>query len=168
MHFAHPPITLSSADYARLQQLMLTMIGSRTVIAAIVRRKLGSGTPGPSSSLRSDRAVSGKQVRFSVDGRTVEERLLTWLPPEVEDGNTLSLLSPRGLALIGLRPGESIFYRAESGRTECIRIESVSSARAPRPGPSVGAAPLRRRVAAGRPWLTLANATEGVVDVQGP
>jgi len=84
---------------------MLTMIGSRTVLAALLRRKLGSSVPAPSLSLAPDRAVSGKRVRFSVDGGAEDARILTWQPPAFEDRSTLSLLSPRGLALMGLRPG---------------------------------------------------------------
>ena len=137
MQFSNPATLLSSTDYARLQRLMLTMIGSRTVMAALLRRKLGSSAPAPSSSLSSNRAVSGKRVRFSIDGGREEERVLAWQPPRSGDRNTLSLLSPRGLALMGLTPGESLFYRTESDRTEFIRLENVSSEGATGHGPPV-------------------------------
>lgn len=167
MQFTHPATALSPTDYARLQQLMLTMIGSRTVLAAILRRKLGSSAPTPASSLAHDRAVSGKRVRFSVDGGEAEERLLTWQPPESGDRNTLSLLSPRGLALMGLTPGESLFYRTESDRTEFIQVESVSSEEVSRQrAPVAPASPLRRAAfAAGNPRPAPKNASAGVANV---
>jgi hypothetical protein len=147
MQFSHPATSLSSTDYARLQQLMLTMIGSRTVLAALLRRKLGSSVPAPSLNLAADRAVSGKRVRFSVDGGPEEERVLTWQPPKPGDLTTLSLLSPRGLAMMGLRPGEFLVYRTESDRAEFIRVESVSSEEANDFHAPVAAAPQRHRAA---------------------
>ena len=145
MRFLHPATSLSSTDYARLQQLMLTMIGSRTVLAALLRRKLGSSVPAPPLSLAPDRAVSDKRVRFSVDGGAEDARILTWQPPASDDRSTLSLLSPRGLALMGLRPGEFLFYRTESDRTEFIRVESVSSEQVSGRQAQIAAAPQRRR-----------------------
>lgn len=145
MRFVHPATSLSPTDYARLQQMMLTMIGSRTVLAALLRRKLGSSVPQSSLTLAPDRAVSGKRVRFRIDGGAEEERILTWQPPTSGDGGTLSLQSPRGLALMGLRPGQSLFYRTEGDRTEFIRVESVSSEDVRRHHAPVAAVPLRRR-----------------------
>ena len=145
MRFAHPATTLSSTEYARLQQLMLTMIGSRTVLAAILRRKLASSISAPFSTLAPDRAVSGKLVRFSIDDKIVEERILTWQPLKADDGKSLSLLSPRGLALIGLTPGASLFYRAEGDRTEFLRVESVSNGEASRHDAQVAVAVPRDR-----------------------
>lgn len=145
MRFLHPATSLSPTDYARLQQMMLTMIGSRTVLAALLRRKLGSSVPASSLTLAPDRAVSGKRVRFSIDGEAEEERILTWQPPTSGDRSTLSLQSPRGLALMGLRPGQFLSYRTEGDRTEFIRVESVSSEDVRRHHAPVAAAPLRRR-----------------------
>ena len=144
MRFLHPATSLSSTDYARLQQLMLTMIGSRTPLAALLRRKLGASVPTSSSSLAPDRAVSGKRVRFSIDGVMEEERILTWQPTRPEDRITLSLLSPRGLALMGLTPGGSLFYRTESDRTEFLRVESVSNGKASGRQTTIAAGPLGR------------------------
>jgi regulator of nucleoside diphosphate kinase len=164
MQFSNPATLLSSTDYARLQRLMLTMIGSRTVLAALLRRKLGASAPAPSSSLASNRAVSGKRVRFSIDGGRAEECVLTWQPPRSGDRNTLSLLSPRGLALMGLTPGEFLFYRTESDRTEFIRVESVSSEGVTGHRPPVNAVPVHGRA----PQVSAQHATEdsiaGVVD----
>jgi hypothetical protein len=123
---------------------MLTMIGSRTALAALLRRKLGSSMPAPSLSLAPDRAVSGKRVRFCVDGGSEEERILTWEPPASGDRSTLSLLSPRGLALMGLTPGQFLFYRTEGERTEFIRVERVSSQDVKRHHAPVAAVSLRR------------------------
>jgi hypothetical protein len=125
MQFAHPIISLPLGDYLRLQRLMRTMIGSRTALASVLRRKLGSANPKLTSSMPRDRAVSGTRVRFRVDRREPQERLLTWQPPSAGDTGTLSLLSARGLALLGLGPGQSVTYRTQGDRTEFLELERL-------------------------------------------
>ena len=126
MHLAHPPTLLPSSEYLRLQRLMLTMIGSRTAFASVLRRKLGAAVPRPPSPLLPDRAVSGALVRFRINGLPSQERMLTWQPPKRGDAVNLSLLSCRGLALLGLSRGDSVSYRTERNRTEFLEVEDVS------------------------------------------
>jgi hypothetical protein len=125
MQHAYKSIALPVTEYGRLQQLMLTMIGSRTALASILRRKLGSARA-VSAAVASDVALSGTRVRYRVDAEHVEERILTWDPPKRAGATHLSLLSPRGLALLGLCPGESITHRTERGRAEFLTLEQVS------------------------------------------
>lgn len=127
MQNSYKSMNLPSAEYVRLQQLMLTMIGSRTVLASILRRKLGAAAP-VSSPVGSDVALSGRQVDFKIDGRQSQTGVLTWRPPKRGDATGLSLLSPRGLALLGLVPGETIAYSTESGRTELLEVAEVLAA----------------------------------------
>ena len=63
MQNSYKSMNLPSAEYVRLQQLMLTMIGSRTALASILRRKLSAAAP-VSSTVGSDVALSGRQVDF--------------------------------------------------------------------------------------------------------
>lgn len=124
----HKSIALPAAEYLRLQHLMLTMIGSRTVLASVLRRKLGSARPTRSFAAERKVATSGTGVRFRVDREHHEHRILSWEPPRQGDTVHLSLLSPRGLALLGLGPGEAIAYRTASGKTEYLEVEQVSAA----------------------------------------
>ena len=125
MH-VYKSIALPSFEYARLQNLMLTMIGSRTVLASVLRRKLGSADPVSASDVAADIAVSGRRVQFRIDGQHSEEGVLTWEPPKRGDTVNLSLRSPRGLAMLGLGPGASVSYVTEGGRTEFLEVERVS------------------------------------------
>ena len=131
MQHAYKSIALPITEYRRLQQLMLTMIGSRTALASILRRKLGSARA-VSGAVASSVALSDTRVRYRVDGQHVEERILTWDAPTRSGTTHLSLLSPRGLALLGLCPGESVEYRTERGRTEFLKVEEVSLLEKPR------------------------------------
>lgn len=114
---------------------MLTMIGRRTTLASVLRRKLGSAASTQSSATR-DVATSGMRVRFRVNRQHAEERILSWEPQKHADDVHLSLLSPRGLALLGLGAGETIAYRKASGRTEFFEIEEVFAAEHQTPSPT--------------------------------
>lgn len=126
MQNIYKSIALPSIEYVRLQQLMLTMIGSRTAFASLLRRKLGSAGPVSPSAVAADVAVSGRHVHFRIDGQHSEARVLTWQSQRVGDSTNLSLLSSRGLALLGLGPGESVSYSTDSGRTEFLELELVT------------------------------------------
>ena len=142
MQFANPPTFLPSSEYRRLQRLMLTMIGRRTALASILRRKLGAAKSARASAAR-EVPTSGMRVHFRVDGQREEERILSWEPPEHGDTVHLSLLSPRGLALLGLAPGETIAYRMATGRTEFLEVGKVFAAEPRRSSPTSATSPLR-------------------------
>ena len=125
MQHSYKSIVLPLAEYVRLQQLMLTLIGSRTVLASILRRKLGAAAP-VASAIRPDLALSGRRVEFRIDGGQYSVATLSWLPQKRGNATSLSLLSPRGLALLGLGPGESIAYTTDSGKTEFLEVIQVA------------------------------------------
>jgi regulator of nucleoside diphosphate kinase len=128
MHFAHPPIFLPPAEYRRLQHLMLTMIGSRSPFASILRRKLGAARAVAPVPFPPDVALSEARVRFRIGGKRSDDRILTWRPPSRNDQTKLSLHTHRGLALLGLSPGETVSYRTADDRTEFLEVAEVVSA----------------------------------------
>jgi regulator of nucleoside diphosphate kinase len=169
MHDSSHATPLPWVEYRRLQRLMLTMIGGRSAFAAILRRKLGSTSPALPPSVSQDIAVSGGRVQFKVDGKEADERTLTWRHDERDDARSLSLLSPRGLALLGLSPGSRISYQTEGGRTEHLEVDRVSNAAIENADPS-GSNLRRSRRAVGLdarpsypplPSATLAGASHG-------
>ena len=125
--YDHHPTILSSNDYARLQGLMCTLIGSPTPLAALLRRKLGSAVIMLPSDAGPDLATSGRRVRFTIDGNQAAEQALVWERPARGGDSELWLRSPRGLALLGLRIGDSVSYQADNGRTEHLTVEFVFS-----------------------------------------
>lgn len=130
MRNSYNSIDLPSAEYDQLQNLMLTMIGSRTALASMLRRKLGSAGRA-TSRVSPDVVMSGRRVQFRIDGQQSEARVLSWKPQKRGDPGQLSLLSPRGLALLGLSPGQSISYSTQEGRMEFLEVERVAEVDAP-------------------------------------
>jgi hypothetical protein len=165
LHYYSTSIVLPVEEYARLQRLMLTMIGGRSALASILRRKLGAATP-VSSALRPDVAVSGREVHFKVDGEQLRSGVLTWAAPKRGDTAALSLLTPRGLALLGLCPGETTAYVTRSGRTEHLELDHVAEGKAPRrTQPAAGRKPAYRGASAGAyPAIGAAPPMELVAD----
>ena len=125
MQNSYNSIALPSVEYDQLQNLMLTMIGSRTALASVLRRKLGSAGRA-TSRVSPDVVMSGRRVQFRIDGQQSEARVLSWKPQKRGDPGQLSLLSPRGLALLGLSPGQSISYSTQEGRMEFLEVERVA------------------------------------------
>ncbi len=116
---------LSADDHDRLQGVLCTMIGGRSPFARLVRQKLAAAAIVPDEELGPDLVTSGRRIRFSVNGRPSQERTLLWAPPVKGNRRHLSLHSPRGLALLGLRAGESISYITDGRRTEFLEVEEV-------------------------------------------
>lgn len=119
------PTLLTPDDHARLQVLMATLTGRRTPLAELVRRKLGTAVLILPSELTPDLVTSGRQVRFNLDGVRSEECTLVWSPNERTTGHALSLLIPRGLALLGLSIGQEISFRTDDDRIQSVAIEYV-------------------------------------------
>ena len=125
MHHNHPTV-VSTRDYYRLQALMCTAICPRAPIAELVRHKLRSAVVMLPADISPDVVTPGRGVQFTIDGYRSEVRALTWETPDGGVRSELSLLLPRGLALLGLTAGQSISYRTATRRTECIEIDFVS------------------------------------------
>lgn len=127
MTYDHATI-ISSQDYARLQGLMCTMIGSRSPLAALLRRKLSTAAVTPTEDLNTEIVTSVSRVRFRIDGGQDDEHTLSWHLPKRGENAHLSLQTLRGLALLGLSAGQSMSYRTASGRTETIEVGEVLTA----------------------------------------
>ena len=118
------PTTLTLDDHTQLEQLMCTLTGSRDEFAALVRRKLESAVIIHSEDADAHLVTSGRQVRYRVNGETVQEHVLSWDRAPIGDLSTLSLQDNRGLALLGMRVGQSMSLPTDGGRMT-IKVESV-------------------------------------------
>lgn len=116
---------VSTSDHDRLQAVMCTMIGLRTPIASLLRHKLGSALVMFPDDMPPDVVVPGRRVHFTIDGSRTDMRVLTWNSPVRDTGMELSMLVPRGLALLGLRAGQSFSYPTTMRRTELIEVDNV-------------------------------------------
>src|SRR5690554_2751068 len=114
MQISHPT-TLITDDHAMLQRLMCTLSGSREPIATVLRRKLATAAIVHPEAGTDDLVTSDRRVRYSINGGPEAEHLLTWDARLSGDASAISLQQPRGLALLGLRTGQSISFPTEGG-----------------------------------------------------
>jgi transcription elongation GreA/GreB family factor len=104
---------------------MITMIGSRTPLAALLRHKLGSAVIMLPSDISPDLVTGGRSVRFRINNRDRDERELVWHGGSEADPYLLPLHEPRGLALLGLSVGHTIAYGIGNNQTEQLTVEHV-------------------------------------------
>ena len=82
---------------------------------------------------------------------------LSWDSPSRVDTLHLSLLSPRGLALLGLGLGQTIAYRTATGRTEFLQIDQVSAVEKDKSARNAATSPLRDILDVASTHLTAPN-----------
>lgn len=126
---ALPEIQLTRRDFGRLDQLTATQGSpeSHRVIDFLVR-ELSRARVVDAEEIGSDVVTMYSEVRFR-DEESGRERVVTLVFPRehaVHDG-ALSVLTPLGAALIGLREGQSITFETLDGRTRRVTVLRVLS-----------------------------------------
>jgi regulator of nucleoside diphosphate kinase len=114
---------LSPNHFELLQQLMSTLIGSRSGFASILREKLGAAEVTPSDEIGPDVVTLGSVVEYRVEGSPGSAQVT--LVRGLNSRDTLSVFDPRGLALLGLKSGESITIPSGNGSSETLVVEAV-------------------------------------------
>lgn len=115
-----PAITLSTDDATRLAQLLE---GRADSVVELLEDELSRATVVPRDALPADVVCVGSQVRYR-NGATERDVTLVW-PHEAGDGR-VSVLTPVGAALIGLRPGQQIAWPLPGDRIATLEVLAVS------------------------------------------
>ena len=120
-----PPITVSSRDLARLEQL-LDSPGLRHVPAAIaLGRELERATVLPPERMPADVVTMNSQVRIE-DMDTGEQNIYTLVFPSDARiaERKVSILAPIGTAMLGYRVGDTVDWPVPAG-TRKVRIKEI-------------------------------------------
>lgn len=130
-----PAIVISENDYSRLDRLAAAAAermpeASDELLAELDRARIVSDTAFPADAVR-----MGSTVEFKPD--TGAARTVSLVFPEEADiaEGKISILTPIGTALIGLKPGQSITWQARDGRQHELTVLSVRQP-APQESPS--------------------------------
>ena len=117
-----PQIMLGSADH---QQLISLALGGAEDADGLLS-ELERAQVVPDSALPQDVVRMGSSVRFRTDGGA--ERTVTVVWPAEADiaAGRISVLTPVGTALIGLRAGQSITWLTRDGRKQVLTVLGVS------------------------------------------
>jgi len=119
-----PNIVLSQSDHRLLSVLALAGIGHTAEIADDLLHELDRASVVADAALPADVVRMGSLVRFRT-GR--DERSVTLVYPAEADiaSARVSVLTPIGTALIGLRAGQSITFRTRDGRPQMLTVLNV-------------------------------------------
>jgi regulator of nucleoside diphosphate kinase len=122
-----PPVYLTLHDCSRLRALLAA---ERARVAPQVRsvllREIDRATLCPSPAILADVVTMHSRVVFRRHpGQPQETRTLCYDDEDALVGGTLSILTPLGTALIGLRSGATMPYEALDGRHLLAMVDAV-------------------------------------------
>lgn len=120
-----PPIVLSDEDHARLTNLALA-VEHQPGVGDFLSRELLRATILPRAEIGADIVTMYADLRYR-DNSTGEIHQATLVYPGDQDiaAWKISVLSPVGTALIGLRVGQSINWETRSGEIKSLTVLEI-------------------------------------------
>lgn len=122
-----PTITVTRTDSERLGRLAESYVVRNRAVAEELLIELERAKVVADSRVAADVVRMGSTLRFTSD--LGEDRSVTLVFPgeaDIAEGR-ISILTPIGVALVGLAAGQSIDWTARDGRTHRLRVESVEA-----------------------------------------
>lgn len=122
-----PAITLTHSVHERLSELAFAAEARLPEVAEYLERELDRANVVPDGALPPSVVTVGSHVTF-VDCDTAQRHSVTLVWPTQEDASRhrLSVMTPVGAALVGLRAGQSIGWQNRMGTWRRLEVESVS------------------------------------------
>lgn len=119
-----PSLILGQSDHRQLARLALAGSGHSADAADDLLHEIDRAQVVDDRRLPPDVVRMGSRVRFRT-GRDERHVTLVW-PAEADiAARRISVLTPVGTALIGLRAGQSITFRARDGRPQMLTVLAV-------------------------------------------
>lgn len=122
-----PTIAVTRTDNERLWRLAEAFVDRNPAVAEELLAELDRAKVVEDGRLAADVVRMGSSLRFTSD--LGEDREVTLVFPgeaDIAEGK-ISVLTPIGVALIGLSPGQSIDWKARDGRTHRLTVEFVEA-----------------------------------------
>jgi len=127
MHASRMPlITLSSSDYTELVFASELVRWTTPPLARFLRIQLRRAKICHPHSLPSDVEAPGRIVSFLRTGASNRKGRRLVYPEEATSERThLSVMTPLGVALLGLRPGDAVVYSCDDGAELRVAVLDV-------------------------------------------
>ena len=121
-----PTITMTRSDHQRLSNLAESLPTSAVSVAGELFVELDRARIVTDGRISAKIVRMGSALRFTSD--LAEDRSVTLVMPGEANiaENKISILTPIGVALIGLSVGQSIDWTARDGRVHRLTVESVN------------------------------------------
>lgn len=146
-----PPVRLRKSNWTRLMQLAFDSRLDHHPVAPLLRSEIHRAIVLDEHEHWEDIAELNVWVKYRVDGQIAESRLLVH-PDDYATGDLrLSVLSPVGAALIGIRAGDRMLFAGTEDHMHCVTplvvgrkakppVQARASRRQPAVCPAVGVA----------------------------
>lgn len=120
-----PTIVIGDVDHRNLSSLAVAMENRMPEVSAALLDELDRAKVVPQRNVPVNVVRMGSAVRFRTVGAGEREVTLV-LPLEADiDAGRISIMTPVGVSLIGLSPGQSIAWTSRDGRAQELTIVSV-------------------------------------------
>ena len=121
-----PPITVSWLDLERLERLLDRLPAAQAQARDALSDELGRAEMVEPWEMPPDVVTMNSRVRFSFDGSEEEVTMTLSYPKDMDDsGEQLSVLTPVGTALLGLKVGDSIAWRRPDGGVFEVTVRGI-------------------------------------------
>ncbi|MBM3545715.1 MAG: nucleoside diphosphate kinase regulator [Alphaproteobacteria bacterium] len=121
-----PAITLGASDFSRLDQLASAAEYKLPDVAAFLGQELERARVVPPREVASDIVTMGSRVVFKDDAGEMHDVTLVYPEDADIERGKLSVLTPVGASLIGLKVGQSIQWRTRSGEERTLDVLEVA------------------------------------------
>jgi regulator of nucleoside diphosphate kinase len=121
-----PAITLGHADHRQLIVLAMAGIGHTAEDADGLLYELERAQVVPDGAVPDDVVRMGSFIRFRTDGGNEREVELVYPADADIAAGRVSVLTPVGTALLGLRSGQSITWLTRDGRKQLLTVLGVT------------------------------------------
>ena len=118
-------IQLTLGNRAVLETLLGRCLGRNDPMAALLRRKLENATVVSHDDLHPRVVTLNSRVTYRIGERPSDTRILVSGEMRHMVGMTLPVTTRRGLAMLGLRQGDSVMIELGDGTAEILHVEAV-------------------------------------------
>jgi len=123
-----PKLVLGAADHQQLTELATAGLDRNPDVAEELLGELDRASVVSDDEMPEDVVRMGSRLRYRADGSAEREVTLVY-PAEVNiDEGKISVMTPVGTALIGLRSGQSIDWLTRDGRQQVLTVLDVHQA----------------------------------------
>jgi regulator of nucleoside diphosphate kinase len=140
---------LTAKDFSILEAMRDRCLGRDDPLAWLLRKKLELARVVTGEDIPANIATLSSRVTFSIDGRDPDTRILSTGGVSAPVGLSLSIATPRGLALLGLTEGDGFHLPSRGVGTVRVMLEKVQyqpeAARREKRSTAVSALPTGRR-----------------------
>lgn len=121
-----PDITVSWLDLERLERLLDRLPAAQANARDALFNELGRAQLVEPWEMPPDVVTMNSRVRFSFDGSEEEVAMTLTYPKDMQDsGEQLSVLTPVGTALLGLKVGDSIAWQRPGGGQFEVTVRGI-------------------------------------------